>query len=332
MKGLYENVPIEEYHAHEAVSNSKLGHYVDSPVDYCEYYITKKSPPPPIGKKSAYWGDLIDTLLTEPHTFESRYAVAPEDFPKKPSESSLNAANPSTNADIEHAKGLWLPFLEEHAGKTLLTAEDYERACELVDTGMRRPEFAAALNGCDLRQPTIRLTLNTRHGEPLPFEMQCRPDLMCTAAKEEIPLKDTGEKIRAGECYLVDVKTTANLRCSAKTNFISQICNYGYDRGAMLNSMLVQKCLGLDYLPRYLFAFIQKEKPYQAGMFDMSYHWRSEALSRLNILLDCDQAGYPMGLKQRYERNCWDEWPPGEVYTLEPPYWHISPYDPGGVA
>jgi hypothetical protein len=86
--GIVENMPFEEYLAVDAVSSTGLKLFARSAWHYKNRVDIDPTP-------SMLRGTLAHCAVLEPDALSQRYAVTPEDAPRRPSRAQWEAKNPS---------------------------------------------------------------------------------------------------------------------------------------------------------------------------------------------------------------------------------------------
>lgn len=190
------------------------------------------------------WGSLIDCLLLTPEQFDSRYAVIPQDAPKKPSKSQLRAKKPSpdTVAAIEWWKG----FDESHPGVEIVSSE-LLADCNAAIKRLRSDDVANAfVDSCD-KQVLVNAEWHDEKTE-LVIPVRCLMDL--------VPRKDT----EFAKC-LGDLKTG---RSAALTPFQRQCFDLAWHVQGAFDTDLYVAATGED---RNSWCFIVQENfaPWQCG-------------------------------------------------------------------
>lgn len=124
------SISNEEYQAAPAVSKSRLDEFSKSPR---HYYLRYEAPNRPVAEQTdaLIIGSASHCAVLEPDLFPSRYVCPPPTAPKRPSVTQLNAKKPSeeTVAAIEW----WARFNEDHAGKVILTPDQFAECLALRD-------------------------------------------------------------------------------------------------------------------------------------------------------------------------------------------------------
>lgn len=84
----------------------------------------------PKDTKAKKWGNLLDTLLLTPDQFSERYAVIPDDAPRKPNSRQREARRPS--ADTLLAIEWWDDWNAKNEGKIVIDEETHELASAAI--------------------------------------------------------------------------------------------------------------------------------------------------------------------------------------------------------
>lgn len=122
--GIYLNLPNDEYHGSDGISNTGLGAILQSPYHYWSNALDpsrpKREPTQPQED-----GHIAHCAILEPDEFGDRYVVGPD-------------VNRSTKA--------WKEFCEIHDNKTVIKPDQYVRAMRQRDAVWAIPEIAKALS------------------------------------------------------------------------------------------------------------------------------------------------------------------------------------------
>lgn len=207
MPDLLTNLTNAEYHAHPAMSNSRLKRFIDCP----------RTMDDPVEETDAMaWGTLVHTILLEPSEFTSRVVIKPADAPKRPDSRQLNAKKPSDETIA--AIAWWDRFNAETAGKRIISAETATNLEALVERIQADPIAGPLL--ADLgRVEQSFFWDDAETGIP----MRCRPDAWGT------------------DNIIRDVKTCANC---APYEFGRAALELGYDRQAAIYTDGVEAVTG----------------------------------------------------------------------------------------
>lgn len=165
----------EDYHAHPAISSSKIKLLYDDP--YAVEWLSKS---PQDSEKTAALdiGSAVHAALLEPELYERDYVVMPD-------------LNLRTNAGKAEKKA----FIEKHAGINIITAQDHIKISYIVSSVLAHPQ-AAKLIKQKTRAYVERSFFWT--DEETGINCRCRPDKLIFG-------EQTG-----GPILILDIKTTAD--------------------------------------------------------------------------------------------------------------------------
>lgn len=207
MPDLLTTLSNAEYHAHPAMSNSRLKRFIDCPR-------TMDDPFEPT--EAMEWGTLVHTILLEPDQFTSRVIVKPSDAPKKPDARQRNAKKPSP--ETLEAIAWWDKFAADSAGLTVIDVEDMRNIEALVERVDADPIAGQLLKDLGRVEQSFFWD-DAETGIP----MRCRPDAWRT------------------DGLMLDVKTCANC---APYEFGRAALELGYDRQAAIYTDGVEAVTG----------------------------------------------------------------------------------------
>lgn len=247
---------IADYHASPALSSTGLRQFLRSPW---HYWSLCRDPNRPADKVRAgqLEGTVLHCAVHEPDAFAQRYAVMPEDAPRKPTAAQWNAKKPS--ADSVRAMEWWAEFEEICRGKTIIHPAMYERALAQAKSVRGLPDIGLLLRR-GVHEESIFWT-DAGSG----VQMRCRPD--CRVA---LP---TGQ-------LLIDTKTFASVSDDAVR---AQVERKRYDIQDAVYSMGVEHAHG-DVLS-FTFVFVEDEYPYAARPFVLLPRWRTAARAEVRRVL-----------------------------------------------
>jgi len=221
-----------EYHSRSEISCSQVKTILKNPY---EYLVKVKREP----SKAMDFGSCVHKLLLEPDDFDKEFAIMP-DIDKRTKE----------------GKETYASFMMEHGNKTLLNAEDFEKAkwCSNI-----AKEIAGAFFKNGKAEGSFFSEL-----ESVP--VRCRPDYY---------IEDRG--------IIVDVKTTAD---ASKDGFIKSVANFGYH---------IQAAFYLDTLrslgmraDKFMFVAIETKEPFMIGLYELDEtsieHGRSQYKKALELI------------------------------------------------
>lgn len=279
---IVENMPMLDYHAIDALSNSGLGELAQCPA---RYYAMKVDPnrPEEVEKEGHLHGNLAHTAFLEPEEFSKRYIVLPDDAPKKPTSAQWGAAKPSP-ASVE-AMAWWKDFGERHSGKRIITP-DQARTCQHQAAKMM--ELRSVWGG----RPMIDLwghgkpEISAFWNDPLTgAACRCRPDMVV--------------QINDRQCILLDVKTYSS---AERGEVVRQIARKGYFRQAAHYSIGYHLASGLEVVA-FIFVFVESTYPFLAGSYELSadfmMHGMAEQRALVDLYAECKRTGvWPSYTKQ----------------------------------
>jgi exodeoxyribonuclease VIII len=262
---------IDDYHSdYSRLSNSMLSVLKRSPKEFHQRYIAKTW----IDKETdaLRFGSLLHTMCLEPHAIEHRYAIQPK-------------VDRRTTA----GKAVYECFIEASKGKTIVDADDIDKAKACAEALMEHDQVSQLLLYSDVHQAQIEQALTfTIEGTP------CRSKLDWLS----VPLK-----------LIVDVKTTPDVTPEA---FARSVVNYGYHRQAAMYKHAVYEVFGIE--ARFVFACVTKEPPYEAACYELDLESLRQGASELQILVS--------DYEQRKAKNNWKAaWSSG-VVPLSLPRWY----------
>lgn len=207
MPDLITTLSNAEYHAHPAMSNSRLKRFLDCPRTMND----------PVEETDAMeWGTLVHTLLLEPDQFNARVVVKPADAPKKPTSVQRNAKKPSQ--DTLDAIAWWDNFTASTAGLRVISAETRANLEALKERIEADPIAAPLLAELGMVEASFFW-----HDAETDIPLRCRPDAW------------------RPDNIMLDVKTCAN--CDSH-KFGTAALELGYDRQAAMYCDGVERTTG----------------------------------------------------------------------------------------
>lgn len=282
--GLVLDMPAERYHSVAAMSASGLKQIQQSPAHYFGMYL---DPAKPVEKKSAAKanGTLAHCLLLEPHAFDQRYIVVPEDAPTRPSTRQRKAAKPSekTVADIHW----WDNFDALAAGRIIVDAEPLESARVQASRVRALPDIAALL--ADGFGEASAFWIDELTGELC----KCRPDWTSPAGDGVI---------------IVDGKTCQD---ASPDGFGRTVWNFDYHLQAAWYSDGYEKATG-KRVHGFVFAAVESSWPHAAAAYmlgdDVLDRARAENRRLLNLYAECRRTGIWPGYQQTVQSISLPAW------------------------
>lgn len=114
--GVYWDMPFDDYHAVEAISASGLRLFARSPWHYRNRIATKPTRP-------MLRGSLVHCARLEPDAMAARYAVVPENAPKRPTAAQWAAVK--SNESSQAAKEWWREWEHSIGSREIITAPEF---------------------------------------------------------------------------------------------------------------------------------------------------------------------------------------------------------------
>ena len=272
------NETIEQYHANPAISHSKLECYRRRPALYFKKYVAKTLPPPE--DTSAFrLGSAVHCAVLEEKEFASRYVLKP-DCDRRTKEGKIQFAE----------------FAAQHAGKTLLDADEMQQVVAMREAIAAHP-LASQLLADGLPETTWRKEQPNALGA-----LQCRTDWFSSL----------GCELSDGKPYALDIKTVESLDSDAFRNFERAAFTYGYHRQAGFYLPLINEIFQWSVAKMYYVA-VEKCEPYGVAVYTLS----DEAVAKGQDENIADL----VRLKRSLETNDWPNIDP-TLHELKLPAWY----------
>jgi hypothetical protein len=134
--GMHLDMPFADYHAVQAVSASGLRTFSRSPWHY--KHRVGITPTRPMLR-----GTLAHCALLEPDAMAQRYAVVPDNAPRRPTKAQWAAAKPS--AESAAAMDWWRDYMASIEGRDIISADDYALCQEQLAAVRAVPDLARLL-------------------------------------------------------------------------------------------------------------------------------------------------------------------------------------------
>lgn len=236
----------KEYREHPAISRSELFKISESPEKFrwCKDHPQEPTP-------ALLFGQLFHKMALEPETLWNDFTVAP-----------------TVDRRTKAGKEEYAKFLENAAGKTVVTMEMVDQASEMCEAIKKNPFAVKLLSGA---HETPYFWTDPETGEPC----KCRTD--CTVSIGGLNL-------------VVDLKTTTNAETDA---FMREAVRYGYDFQAGMYTAGVDAVTGRKH--GFVFIAIEKDPPYAMNILQADdlfmRHGRMMYREYLGIYHDCQQTG-----------------------------------------
>ena len=246
----------KEYNAAPGVRRSALWRMHESPEKY-KWFLDHPEPATPV----LIFGSAVHKLLLEPLDFEAEYAVAPP-----------------VDRRTKAGKETWEQFVAGIGEKTVITQDDFDTMCGMVEKAQSVPFVKKLLEG--------------KHEVPL-FWTDDDTGLECKIRCDCITAID-------GKIAVVDYKSTTDARTGVFVN--RDMDRYGYFLQAFMYTEGVMKDMGLDYRPDFYFIVQEKKAPYSLnvvqvyGDSDVMMHGQDTFREYMGMLKQCEDTGFWWGL------------------------------------
>lgn len=132
------DMSMDEYQAVDAMSASGLRQFARSPWHYRNRVQTAPTRP-------MLRGTLAHCAVLEPHAMSARYAVVPDDAPRRPSKAQWTAKKPSPESVL--AMEWWTDFHRACEGREIISADEYAITEAQLEALARDEEIHSILTG-----------------------------------------------------------------------------------------------------------------------------------------------------------------------------------------
>ena len=248
---------IQDYHAHRAVSHSKLECYRRRPQMYYRRYISQTVPAPEATLANKI-GSALHCAVLEQDQFGWRYITKP-DIDRRTKEGKIAFA----------------AFEAENVGKIVIAGDEHDQVCSMFDA-VNVHKLASQL----LSKGTAEVTWRTGGAMPL----QCRTDWFNPA----------GCELSGGRPYVADLKTVESLDDEAFSNFEKAVFRYGYHRQAGFYLPLITEILGSPVFD-FFFIAVEKVEPFGVAVYRLSddavARGQDESIADLRGIRACMDSG-----------------------------------------
>ena len=242
--GVIHDMPLADYLAVDAVSATGLKHLARSTW----HYRNRIDPEP---KPAMLRGSLAHCAILEPDALSDRYAIVPEDAPRRPSKLQMQAKSP--NASSAAQMKWWADFEASIGARNIVSAADY-MLCRAQLDAVRENETMSAL-------------LRDGNGEVSIFWIDEATGIYCKARPDWLPPE-------IGGCITpLDIKTCADEspsgfgRAAARLRYDLQDAHYTAGIEAAL-------CLRVD---RFVFGAVTSKPPVLAVPYVLTDEIRGRA-------------------------------------------------------
>ena len=121
-KGIYKDIPIEEYHSDDGLSSSGVNLILDCPRRYYHRYMTRTGFDTADTQAMAI-GRAVHMLALEPENFEKTFVVQTESFDRR----------------TKAGKEAYEVFKKEARGRSILRLEDFQQISSIADAISSHP-------------------------------------------------------------------------------------------------------------------------------------------------------------------------------------------------
>lgn len=250
---LVRGMPADEYHAIDAMSASGLRRMLRSPFHFHSARADKAT-------RAKANGTLTHCVMLEPAALLDRYAVVPDDAPRRPSSIQRKAKKPSD--DTVAAVRWWDEFEAATAGKLIVDGPALAAAHAQSLAARSLPDIAALL--AEGEAEVSALWVDEATGEAC----RCRPDWTTPAGGDGV--------------ILVDGKTC---RDASPDGFARSVWSYGYHLQAAWYSDGYALASG-QRVHGFVFAAVESEPPYAAAAYMLGDDVLDKARAINRTLLD----------------------------------------------
>ena len=226
---------IDAYHAHEAISHSKLELFRRRPISYYRRFIARTVARPE-ATEAFRIGSAAHCAVLEPKEFASRYAKRPDGIDRR----------------TKDGKAAFAQFEAENQGKTIIDADELGAVVEMAAAVAHHP-LASQLFSAG----TPELTWRTPPADCI--ALQCRTDWF----------NADGCELSQGRPYDVDLKTVESLDTDSFRNFEKAVFNFGYHRQAGFYLPLQTEIIGKPVFD-FFFVAVEKVEPYGVAVYRLA--------------------------------------------------------------
>lgn len=298
--GKIKGLPIEEYHAADALSHSKLEDFRKRPSYFFKKHIAKTIEREDTA--STIIGNAAHCLILEGEVeYAKRYAAMPETTPDgKPFRRGTKAWDAAVAA---------LP-----AGVCILKADDDALNRRLRDSVLQNDVARAILSDPGF-EPEVTWRIQLSNGVVL----QCRTDGWIGSITEATAAALVGQDIHAsaGQSLVADLKTCGSLSDDDIGSFTRNAQGFGYHRQDPFYRQIVAAVQGVQ--PLFVFMACEKAEPFETACFALDDEalriGQQENAEDLPNLLECHRIGQ------------WPGKPQSSVVRLSLPEWYVRKAD-----
>lgn len=243
--GLAPGMTNDAYQAADARSKSELD-LIAPPSSPLHYYAKRIDPKrePEKRTEALILGDAIHKAILEPDLVSQHFVAVPDDAPRRPSITQVNAKNPSPES--RGSINYWRDFEAENVGKFILKPAEMKTVLACRDAVHRHPVARGLFVGGEAEQSYFAIDPET--GEPI----KCRLDYSLLEA----------------EAMIVDLKTTED---ASEFAFGHSARKYRYDGQAVWYPDVLAAAYGQPVAETFVFVAVEKDPPHAIGIYYYDY-------------------------------------------------------------
>lgn len=262
--GLHPTLPDADYRADPGI-NASLLKDVDRSAAYALYRSTHNE-----DRQVFIDGRAIHCAVLEPDKFESDYIVEPTDAPNRPGSRQVNAKKPSP--DTVSAILYWDEFDKEAAGRIAIPAGQHFKYQCIRDSVWEHPRARGLLH--------------------MPGHNECA----VFADENGIRTKAKYDRLLLQAGFGVDLKSVQD---ASPEGFAKACANFGWGIQDAHYDAVAEFAFG-QALEGFAFIAVEKEPPYQVGVYYLSAEDRRLCRARRNQLLKVTQGCRQSGIWPGY--------------------------------
>lgn len=285
--GIHLNLSREEYERIPAYNQSLIKSWLelrDLPEEFLHWWASQANR---TVSDSMLLGSALDCQLLEPLFFTTKFVVLPEDAPKKPSITQINAAKPSP-ATVEAIRW-WKQWAEDSAGKHVLNAKQLDIVHGMANALLSEPATADIFTHCK--------------------------KAVAIAEIDGFPVKAEFDLWNPESDHLLDLKAMDSVQ---PRDFASSLFNYGYHHQTAWY-LAVAQAIGHDKRV-FDFVTVMNHEPFLPAVHSLAPDMQSDH----RAILDEALTELRDGMRSLAACVTSNKWPTFEHYALLPiPGWKV---------
>ncbi len=238
-QGVYDNIQAEEYHRILGLTKTGLMMLRKSPAHFWHWMTS----PAEESTKAMHIGTATHLAVFEPHKFDEEIVVVPEDAPKKPTKTQMEAKKPSEDAVA--AIAWWKEFYAKNEGKIVLNQEEFANVRGMATMVRDNKEIQPYLTHPSAKPEVSIVSVEKIRGL----------DIVCKGRADLITMDNT---------VIVDLKTTED---ASAEGFSKSFMSYGYwMQAAHYISICRQAGIPIE---KFIFIAVEKSPPYCTALYEL---------------------------------------------------------------